>query len=524
MAISIQELIEGQRRLSEKDTVPLRVSKKDLAGVLEQSTQATPTPGPLSKLAPPKQRPLDDAAEEQVPFMKLVYENAMNNIRSALGIPSEGTDTGGGREPEASNQQIIEEFSRLILQQQDLLLDATKEQIEIFKKLEESIVKLKDLGDENSKELRKSIDDLTNQLKQTPKTQAREQMQKATRAKPTTDISPSETQTKIKYKTPEARVAPLQAPALMPLPTAEKTTRATVQQSAGTLIPAPTLATDLYSDAGTLSSESEGDKVQTGEREMDMASILGFLGNMFSGDSGSGMGLPGFPSRQTPGSPTKGSPKRTGPFKDSRGDWKNAKGQYMPKSAQPKPGWWDKFKNMGKSMASPKTLLKGGILGTILLEGLSPTELGNGELGPEERKKLMESAQTPNANLVDLQTRHEQIQAEMYELIQQPRSEAVDARIQALNKEAAENMRLQNQTRTTSPVPATTPNSQVLDNSMRNKDLADSRNQQMQAPVIINNTQNTVAGNNQPQFIAPSPEVRPREDALNRYIFRGTKY
>jgi hypothetical protein len=67
------------------------------------------------------------------------------------------------------------------------------------------------------------------------------------------------------------------------------------------------------------------------------------------------------------------------------------------------------------------------------------------------------------------------------------------------------------------------PDTQVLQQTLENKQLTATAQQQPAAPVIINNQQ-TVGNNTPPAYIAPSLEVRPKESALDRYINRQTVY
>ena len=70
-------------------------------------------------------------------------------------------------------------------------------------------------------------------------------------------------------------------------------------------------------------------------------------------------------------------------------------------------------------------------------------------------------------------------------------------------------------------MPATKPDSKVIDQSLQNRDLQSQ--QQPTAPVIINNQQN-MGSNTPPTYIAPSLETRPKESALDRYINRQAVY
>ena len=70
-------------------------------------------------------------------------------------------------------QRIFEEFIRQTERREELLKDATEEQIAIFKELESTILKLRTASHDDSKALRKTIDDLGRKLGQTKPTAAR---------------------------------------------------------------------------------------------------------------------------------------------------------------------------------------------------------------------------------------------------------------------------------------------------------------------------------------------------------------
>ena len=76
------------------------------------------------------------------------------------------------------NKKVFEEFIRQTEKREQLLLDATEEQNDLFKELESTIQKLKDANKQDSKALRQTIDKLAKKLEKTPETKARQNIQK----------------------------------------------------------------------------------------------------------------------------------------------------------------------------------------------------------------------------------------------------------------------------------------------------------------------------------------------------------
>lgn len=451
-------------------------------------------------------------SESRPGLMSQLKVSAIMGIKEALGVE---TDTDVKNNPaRAENQQIFDEFSKLVLQQQNLLLDATKEQTDIFKKLDTTIGQLKTANKEDSVKLRKSIDDLAKKLKQTPDTPARRKIERAV--------------------TPKATAAPKSPASKETTPRAEVKPKSTAVSATAFAFPTPAAVNaPLYEDAGLIGSESEGDRVQSGEREADMASILGFLGSMFGGGDGAGPMMPWIPNRGTPGQPGKPGATRSkpgGPVLDKNGRYRDPKSGRYTKAPEPKTGnkWWEKIKGMGsKAKPAAGVFEAAGMARFMGLTGLfMPSELGNSDLySPDDLARMNPKAESPD--LASLEAEHKQIEKEMYNLVTTPTTsddqrKAADARINELNRAAAENVRKQNALRNkTAPAPANKPDSKVIDQSLQNRDLQSQ--QQPLAPVVINNQQ--VAGNkNPPAYIAPSLETRPKESALDRYINRQTVY
>ena len=76
------------------------------------------------------------------------------------------------------NKKVFEEFIRQTEKREQLLLDATEEQNDLFKELESTIQKLKDANNQDSKALRQAIDKLAKKLEKTPETKAKQNIQK----------------------------------------------------------------------------------------------------------------------------------------------------------------------------------------------------------------------------------------------------------------------------------------------------------------------------------------------------------
>jgi phage tail tape-measure protein len=125
-AIKLKDLLEGQQRLAQRENMPLEQSEDKL------------------------QKLVDAISQKASPAVNL-----------------------------NSNQKIFEDFVKQTQKREELLKDATAEQIVIFKHLEDTIKKLKDASHADSLDLRKVIENLANKLKVTPATGAKTNMMKA---------------------------------------------------------------------------------------------------------------------------------------------------------------------------------------------------------------------------------------------------------------------------------------------------------------------------------------------------------
>ena len=193
-----------------------------------------------------------------------------------------------------SNQKIFEDFVKQTQKREELLKDATSEQIVIFKHLEDTIKKLKDASHADSIDLRKAIENLANKLKVTPATGAKSNMMKA-----------------------------LTAPAAA----------ARSKPNAAVLSP-----TDykLYEDSASV-GDTDDSRASMGEADAKSKDGLGLLDLLEAGLMGRGL-----KSATTPGGKSKGSAKTlsaaerskratdVGGFKkDAQGRFRNAKGQLV---------------------------------------------------------------------------------------------------------------------------------------------------------------------------------------------------
>lgn len=431
---------------------------------------------PLISLVPPKTQ--QDKDQNNPGLLDQLKASAIMGIKQALGVDID-EDEVPKTAPATSNQRIYDEFIQQVKQQQDLLLDATKEQTDIFKQLEATVEKLRTANHEDSKKLLAGIDKLTKQLRTTPDTRAKSNIEKMlplqqARAQATA----ARTSSRIANPAPAPRSAAI--PAL--------------------LQPTPTAA--LYEDAGLISSESEGDKVQSGEREADMATLLGFLGNMMSGSGGGVVPIiPRTGPTKTPPTVPKTKPtSRPTPPRGPDGKFRKptvldrvkgpaarsvltkvpflgplVTGGFMGADEYAKSG------NLGKALAVGTGSAVTGELGALFGAGAGSFLGPVGTFGGSIAGGIAGATVGANAS------------SELYDKF------------------------------TGSQPDTAKPDTQVLQQTLENKQLTTEVQQQPAAPVIINNQQNV--GETKPAtYIAPSLETRPKESALDRYINRQTVY
>ena len=433
---------------------------------------------PLVSLVPPKKQ--QDNEQNTPGLLNQLKASAIMGIKEALGVTTAAEDDVPSTTPATSNQRIYDEFIQQVKQQQDLLLDATKEQTDIFKKLEDTVEKLKSASHEDSKKLLAGIDKLAKQLKGTPDTKAKSNIEKM-----------------MPLQQARAQATAARTSSIIANPAAAPRSAA---------IPAllqPSPMAPLYEDAGLISSESEGDKVQTGERDMDMASILGFLGNMMSGGGGGGVVpiIPRTGPRKTPPALPKTKPT-TRPTPPRGPDGKFRKPTVMDRVKGPGArsvlskvpflgplvtgGFmgadeFEKSGNLGKALAVGTGSAVTGEIGALFGAGAGSLLGPAGAFGGSIAGGIAGATVGANAS------------GELYDKFMGSQPDTAK------------------------------PDTQVLQQTLENKQLATEVQQQPAAPVIINNQQ-TVGNNTPPAYIAPSLEVRPKESALDRYINRQTVY
>ena len=99
------------------------------------------------------------------------------SILSSMGQGQTQTSSGTipGQKPA---MKVFEEFIKQTQKREELLKDATEEQVQIFKELETVLLKLKTANADDSKALRKTLADLNKQLAKTTKNEAQKTIQK----------------------------------------------------------------------------------------------------------------------------------------------------------------------------------------------------------------------------------------------------------------------------------------------------------------------------------------------------------
>lgn len=476
---NFEDLTSPRQKTNKVGLGTLHKDLQDIRQELQGDASLNTNPvNPLVNLVPPKKQ--QDANQTNPGLLEQLKASAIMGIKEALGVTTAAEDDVPGTTPATSNQRIYDEFIQQVKQQQDLLLDATKEQTDIFKKLEDTVEKLKSANHEDSKKLLASIDKLARQLKDTPDTKAKSNIEKMmplqqARAQATA----ARTSSIIANPAPAPRSAAI--PALLQ----------------------PTPMTPLYEDAGLISSESEGDKVQSGEREADMATLLGFLGNMMSGGGGGGVVpiIPRTGPRKTPPTVPKTNPT-TRPTPPRGPDGKFRKPTVLDRVKGPGArsvlskvpflgplvtgGFmgadeFEKSGNLGKALAVGTGSAVTGEIGALFGAGAGSVLGPVGAFGGSIAGGIAGATVGANAS------------GELYD------------KFMGAQPDTAK------------------PDTQVLQQTLENKQLATEIQQQPAAPVIINNQQNV--GDNKPAtYIAPSLETRPKESALDRYINRQTVY
>ena len=229
----------------------------------------------------------------------------------------------------STNKKIFEEFIQQSQRQQQLLLDATDEQKDIFIQLDETIRKLKDANVSESKALRAAIDKLAKKLEKTPDTKAKTNMQKMAPVQKT-----------VQAKT-QAKILPF--PTAAERPAAKLFTSPSIATKPGAMAaPAMTGAITpanyaLYEDAGLLRSEEDPED-QAKALAQEQGGGGGFwdtikdIAPWLLGYKALGKLAPGMAKNAVKG--VKGLAdvtKRRLPFKDVNNRWRTASGNFMQK-------------------------------------------------------------------------------------------------------------------------------------------------------------------------------------------------
>ena len=379
-----------------------------------------------------------------------------------------------------SNQKIFEDFVKQTQKREELLKDATSEQIVIFKHLEDTIKKLKDASHADSIDLRKAIENLANKLKVTPATGAKSNMMKA-----------------------------LTAPAAA----------ARSKPNAAVLSP-----TDykLYEDSASV-GDTDDSRASMGEADAKSKDGLGLLDLLEAGLMGRGL-----KSATTPAGKTKGSAKTlsaaerskratdVGGFKkDAQGRFRNAKGQLVKTPGLMTRGL-DTLRGPAKVLGKVATKIP--LVGGLLAGGIDANEEyeKSGDMKKAATVGTASAAGSMGGAVAGAAA------GAVIGSVVPVVGTAIGGVIGAiaggyLGSKAGKTLGGAAYDIATTPALTAKSASEIRDITMKNQDITMSQDT---APVVINN--NTTAAPAMPQqtFI-PRGDVRPNESALERYIDRS---
>ena len=379
-----------------------------------------------------------------------------------------------------SNQKIFEDFVKQTQKREELLKDATSEQIVIFKHLEDTIKKLKDASHADSIDLRKAIENLANKLKVTPATGAKSNMMKA-----------------------------LTAPAAA----------ARSKPNAAVLSP-----TDykLYEDSASV-GDTDDSRASMGEADAKSKDGLGLLDLLEAGLMGRGL-----KSATTPGGKSKGSAKTlsaaerskratdVGGFKkDAQGRFRNAKGQLVKTPGLMTRGL-DTLRGPAKVLGKVATKIP--LVGGLLAGGIDANEEyeKSGDMKKAATVGTASAAGSMGGAVAGAAA------GAVIGSVVPVVGTAIGGVIGAiaggyLGSKAGKTLGGAAYDIATTPALTAKSASEIRDITMKNQDITMSQDT---APVVINN--NTTAAPAMPQqtFI-PRGDVRPNESALERYIDRS---
>lgn len=439
-AIKLKDLLEGQQRLAQRENMPLEQSEDKL------------------------QKLVDAISQKASPSVNL-----------------------------NSNQKIFEDFVKQTQKREELLKDATSEQIVIFKHLEDTIKKLKDASHTDSIDLRKAIENLANKLKATPATAARSGMMRAL-------------------------TAPVAATGKTPKTVTPPAARATAATSTKPATIASTLSPtgySLYDDAASV-GDTDDSRAVMGEADASDNGGLG-LGGLLSGL----LGAKALKNLTTKNSAKSGSTKaavaesrsakataKGGFFKDAQGRFRNKAGQYVKKPSLLARGV-DKVKAPLKALGKVATkipfiapLVMGAMSGFNEYEksgNLAKAAVvgGSTAIAGEVATAAGTMAGGPLVGLIAgtaAATGAEVLAGGAYDALTTP----------ALSE--------------AKPASSTKSASAIRDITMKNQDMAESKTT---APIVVTApAQQAMPSNNQTTYM-PRADVRPSENALERYINRS---
>jgi hypothetical protein len=448
-AIKLKDLLEGQQRLAQRENMPQEQSEDKL------------------------QKLVDAISQKASPSVNL-----------------------------NSNQKIFEDFVKQTQKREELLKDATSEQIVIFKHLEDTIKKLKDAGHADSMELRKAIENLANKLKATPATAARSGMMRAL------TVPAAAT-----GKTPKAVTVPASRAIA-----ASSTKPATI---ASTLSPT---GYNLYDDAASVGDTDDSRAVMGEADPADAADNGGILGNLLDAFL-----LKKGIDKLSPAGKTKGTAQTlsaaerskratdVGGFKkDAQGRFRNAKGQYVKKPGLLARGL-DKLSGPAKVLG--KVAKKLPLIGGVLAGGLDAKEEydKSGDIAKAATVGTASAAGGMAGAMGGAATG-----AALGTMIFPGVGTVIGGAIggiagglggSALGKTLGGGV----YDAVTTPS-LTSKASEIRDITMKNQDMAEAKTS---APIVVTApAQQAMPSNNQTTYM-PRGEVRPSENALERYINRS---
>jgi hypothetical protein len=377
-----------------------------------------------------------------------------------------------------SNQKIFEDFVKQTQKREELLKDATSEQIVIFKHLEDTIKKLKDASHADSVNLRKTLETLARNLRATPANAARSSMLKT-----------------------------LTAPAV---------------SAAKTSPNAPVLApTDykLFEDSASV-GDTDDSRASMGEAEAKQQDSLGLLDLLKAGLLGRTLKGTLTPNKGNPKSGKKGSPSistaesksaraKGGITKDAQGRWRNAAGQYVKK-----PGL---VTQAAEKVKGPLKAL-GKVASKIPFIAPLVTGVMAGFDEYEQSGNIMKAATVGTSSAIAGEIGAAAGAAAGFAVGGPVGAFVGGAAGGVLGSEAGKTLGSAGYDIATTPALSAKSASVIRDMSMKNQDIADAKDS---APVIINNTTAAPSQVMPHQTYIPRGDVRPNESALERYIDRS---